>query len=115
MTDSMVERVARALAERKYALAMPGDSRHPFDRIDATSRAILRDDARAAIAAMPGPDRDLEERWLIEQIESIRRDYEKAAAPFVQALIRIRAVRIPRIFVPFETSGRVEVPRDLKP
>lgn len=45
------------------------------------------------------------ERYLIEQIEFIRREYEKAAKPYFDRLIHIRSLRPkPRIILTMEQA-----------
>lgn len=44
---------------------------------------------------MTDPDLDELEKQTIEQIEKIRREYQKAIDPYLQVLVRIRASRPP--------------------
>ena len=42
-----------------------------------------------------------EEQYLIEQIELLQRSYEKAAKPFIERLISLRTIELPKpIFIP---------------
>jgi hypothetical protein len=40
-------------------------------------------------------DYDEEERWLIEHIEAIQREYQKAIKPYVDRLVQIRSWKLP--------------------
>jgi hypothetical protein len=50
-----------------------------------------------------------EEQYLIEQIELLQRSYEKAAKPFVDRLIYLRKIELPKpIFIPEEAAHSIK-------
>jgi len=52
------------------------------------------------------PDLDEVERHLIDQIEAIKREYQKAAEPLVKELLHIQSLRPPKpFFIPWANAG----------
>lgn len=50
-----------------------------------------------------------EEHYLIEQIKLLQQAYEKAAKPFVDRLIYLRSIELPRpIFIPEEAANGIK-------
>ena len=50
-----------------------------------------------------------EEQYLIEQIELLQRFYERAAKPFVDRLIYLRTIELPKpIFIPKEAAHGIK-------
>ena len=50
-----------------------------------------------------------EEQYLIEQIELLQRSYERAAKPFVDRLIYLRTIELPKpIFIPEEAAYSIK-------
>lgn len=48
---------------------------------------------------------DAEERYLIDAINALRREYEQAAKPYVDRLVYLRSIRAPRYILSVDEAA----------